>query len=184
MTELNRKKPYARIYGNSEAAFYQDGNYFNGQGKLVSQKRASQPYGLTQSEVEELEEEEALTDEAIVSDSNPEEGDDEGTDSTGSTDGESGEGDAGPEGTEPEPAILPDPANPPSAEWTERYEELKGEHHRTLKDMCAEAYEAMKAQEEDMSKVPHAPFTGEGSSELNARWLATYVIPEEDGQGE
>jgi hypothetical protein len=43
MEKLNTKKSYGTIYGGSSVRYFQDGKYFNKDGKLIEDEKVVQP---------------------------------------------------------------------------------------------------------------------------------------------
>lgn len=174
-TELNRKRPYSQIYGHSVAKFFQDGKYFDGGGRPVSAQRAALPSDMTGRELEEIRKESGIEDETMVQfgDDDPE----GGTEPVGGAevdpaadidrDAETDDGGGA--------ATLGDDEAAKAAEaaWNERFTDAMGMHHTALASMCEMLYEELQAK----GKAPEekAPFTGTGSKERNAKWLATYA---------
>jgi len=171
MKTLDKRRPYARIFGHSQAAYYQNGRYFRGDGSEISAGNAAKPFGMTSAELKELQKEDGLADETIVSDS--EDTDDQEPDDTEATEDEDGEG-----SELPENIGLPEREDVEDTDWIARFDEAMTLHPTTLTKMAEERYgelEALAKSEGVKLDIPPAPYSGKGSKEQNARWLATYA---------
>ena len=165
MEKLNKKLPYSEISGHSVAKFYQLGRYFNGAGIEVSAKEAAKPAGMTNRELEELRKEGLEADES-VSGEDPEPEEDEHPEV--------------PEAPEPENAAEPEPEEgndetefQSSEDWQRNFDDSMKLHPKAVKAMAEQLKETMiKDGVETEETLSDIPYTGEGSKEKNATWIA------------
>jgi len=171
MITLNRRAAFSNLYGNCVAKFYQGGKYFDSSGNELPAEIAGKPASLSQRQIHEINKERERQDiEPITKDEVPnlekvpaEGGETKATEDAKGTEAGQPAEDAAPAESE---AVEDDK---PSEEFEARVAEAMKLHNRSLLALCQDIYEKM----EDTSEVPE-PYTGEGSKEKNAHWLAYY----------